>query len=94
MKEKITLGKKNCICSFSLERDGNRCKGKASCDKKCSGAGIVEMGMFSFALKVKKGKASIGKCKVEPTITLPPTGSGSGSLPTNGSETGVLLNCS
>ena len=42
--------------------------------------------MFSFALKVKKGKATIGKCKVEPIITLPPTGSGSGSLPTNGSE--------
>ena len=79
MKEKVILGKKKCICSFSLEADGTKCKGKASCDKKCSGAGTVRMGMFYFSLKAKKGKATIGKCKVEADIT----GSGSEPLHTN-----------
>merc|ERR1712183_982837 len=78
--EKVKLGKKTCTCSFSLEADGAKCSGTAKCDKKCSGTGVVEIGMYSFTLKMKKGKGAISKCKAEELITLPthpPTGSGS-----------------
>ena len=60
----------------------------------------MKMGMFFFSLKVKKGKAIIGKCKVEADITgsgseplpiIPPTGSGSGPLPTTGSGSEPVL---
>merc|ERR1711892_610837 len=71
---------KTCTCSFSLEADGAKCSGTAKCDKKCSGTGVVEVGMYSFTLKMKKGKGAISKCKAEELITLPtqpPTGSGS-----------------
>eukprot|EP00090_Calanus_glacialis_P024686 TRINITY_DN38362_c0_g1_i1.p1 TRINITY_DN38362_c0_g1~~TRINITY_DN38362_c0_g1_i1.p1 ORF type:complete len:135 (-),score=18.68 TRINITY_DN38362_c0_g1_i1:302-679(-) len=51
-----------------MQDHGNNCSGKAKCDKKCSGTGKIEIGIFSFNLKVKKRKASILKCraKVEP----------------------------
>jgi len=83
--EKVKLGKKTCTCSFSLEADGAKCSGTAKCDKKCSGSGVVEIGMYTFSLKMKKGKGAISKCKAEELITLPTqpgSGSGSGEQPT------------
>ena len=51
--EKLTLGKKKCKCSFQLEAGGSKCTGKVTCDRKCSGSGTVQLGMFSFTLKMK-----------------------------------------
>merc|ERR1711892_539974 len=79
-KEKIQLGKKKCLCDFSLDV-AEKCKGTAKCDKKCSGSGEVEIGGCSFTLVVKKGKGKISKCSCETAPTLPPTGSGSGETP-------------
>merc|ERR1712106_371014 len=79
-KEKIQLGKKKCLCDFSLDI-GEKCQGTAKCDKKCSGSGEVEIGGCSFTLVVKKGKGKISKCSCETAPTLPPTGSGSGETP-------------
>merc|ERR1712128_268179 len=82
--EKVKLGKRTCTCSFSLEADGAKFSGKATCDKKCSGTGVVEIGMYTFSLKMKKGKGAISKCKAEELITLPTqpgSGSGSGEQP-------------
>merc|ERR1712128_380504 len=85
-KEKIQLGKKKCLCDFSLDV-AEKCKGTAKCDKKCSGSGEVEIGGCSFTLVVKKGKCKISKCSCETAPTLPPTetttntGSGSGETP-------------
>merc|ERR1712123_115582 len=79
-KEKIQLGKKKCLCDFSLDV-AEKCKGTAKCDKKCSGSGEVEIGGCSFTLVVKKGKDKISKCSCETAPTLPPTGSGSGETP-------------
>merc|ERR1712183_542252 len=88
--EKVKLGKRTCTCSFSLEADGAKCSGKATCDKKCSGSGVVEIGMYTFSLKMKKGKGAISKCKAEELITLPTqpgSGSGSGEQPGTGEVT-------
>jgi len=66
------------------------CKGTAKCDKKCSGAGKVEVGGCSFVLQVKKGAGKISKCAcdaAQPTIG-PVTGSGSGPEPPTGSGSG------
>merc|ERR1712128_185977 len=85
-KEKIQLGKKKCLCDFSLDV-AEKCKGTAKCDKKCSGSGEVEIGGCSFTLVVKKGKGKISKCSCKTAPTLPPTetttatGSGSGETP-------------
>merc|ERR1711892_1613555 len=79
-KEKIQLGKKKCLCDFSLDV-AEKCKGTAKCDKKCSGSGGVEIGGCSFTLVVKKGKGKISKCSCETGPTLPPTGSGSEEPP-------------
>merc|ERR1711892_1191693 len=81
-KEKIQLGKKKCLCDFSLDV-AEKCKGTAKCDKKCSGSGEVEIGGCSFTLVVKKGKGKISKCscKTAPTETTTATGSGSGETP-------------
>merc|ERR1712123_29843 len=79
-KEKIQLGKKKCLCDFSLDM-GEKCKGTAKCDKKCSGSGDVELGGCSFTLAVKKGKGKISKCSCEAASTEPTTGSGSGVTP-------------
>merc|ERR1712128_348596 len=83
-KEKIQLGKKKCLCDFSLDV-AEKCKGTAKCDKKCSGSGEVEIGGCSFTLVVKKGKGKISKCSCGTAPTLPPTetttGSGSGETP-------------
>merc|ERR1712106_582396 len=79
-KEKIQLGKKKCLCDFSLDI-GEKCKGTAKCDKKCSGSGDVELGGCSFTLAVKKGKGKISKCSCEAASTEPTTGSGSGETP-------------
>merc|ERR1712128_384447 len=85
-KEKIQLGKKKCLCDFSLDV-AEKCKGTAKCDKKCSGSGEVEIGGCSFTLVVKKGKGKISKCSCETAPTLPPTetttntGSGTGETP-------------
>merc|ERR1712128_362963 len=88
-KEKIQLGKKKCLCDFSLDV-AEKCKGTAKCDKKCSGSGEVEIGGCSFTLVVKKGKGKISKCSCKTATTAPPTtgetpvpmtGSGSGETP-------------
>merc|ERR1712123_526130 len=79
-KEKIQLGKKKCLCDFSLNI-GEKCKGTAKCDKECSGSGDVELGGCSFTLAVKKGKGKISKCSCEAASTEPTTGSGSGETP-------------
>jgi len=98
-KETVVLGGKECVCSFYLEADGTKCRGKARCDKKCSGTGKVEIGRFTFALKVKRGKAAIAKCKAKamPTITgpgpatiAPPVGSGSGPEPVEPTGSGTV----
>merc|ERR1712106_1193897 len=88
-KEKIQLGKKKCLCDFSLDI-GEKCKGTAKCDKKCSGSGDVELGGCSFTLAVKKGKGKISKCSCEAASTEPTTGSGSGetAVPITGSGSG------
>merc|ERR1712123_49378 len=90
-KEKIQLGKKKCLCDFSLDV-AEKCKGTAKCDKKCSGSGEVEVGGCSFTLVVKKGKGKISKCSCETAPTLPPTGSGSGEppMPITGSGSGPV----
>merc|ERR1712106_335924 len=89
-KEKIQLGKKKCLCDFSLDI-GEKCKGTAKCDKKCSGSGDVELGGCSFTLAVKKGKGKISKCSCEAASTEPTTGSGSGGppMPITGSGSGA-----
>merc|ERR1711892_448088 len=79
-KEKIQLGKKKCLCDFSLDI-GEKCQGTAKCDKKCSGSGDVELGGCSFTLAVKRGKGKISKCSCETASTEPTTGSGSGETP-------------
>merc|ERR1712106_865947 len=79
-KEKIQLGKKKCLCDFSLDM-GEKCKGTAKCDKKCSGSGDVELGGCSFTLAVKRGKGKISKCSCKTVSTEPTTGSGSGETP-------------
>merc|ERR1711915_779476 len=87
--QKVTLGKRKCTCDFRLDMK-ETCKGTAKCDKKCSGAGKVEVGGCSFALQVKKGNGKISKCKcqaAQPTIG-PITGSGSGPAPPTGSGSG------
>merc|ERR1711915_383053 len=87
--QKVTLGKRKCTCDFRLDMK-ETCKGTAKCDKKCSGAGKVEVGGCSFALQVKKGNGKISKCKcqaAQPTIG-PITGSGSGPQPPTGSGSG------
>merc|ERR1712123_109502 len=78
-KEKVQLGRKKCVCDLCLDM-GEKCKGTAKCDKKCSGSGEVEFGGCTFTLTVKKGKGKISKCScVIPTE--PTTGSGSGETP-------------
>merc|ERR1711915_123805 len=87
--QKVTLGKRKCTCDFRLDMK-ETCKGTAKCDKKCSGAGKVEVGGCSFALQVKKGNGKISKCTcqaAQPTIG-PITGSGSGPAPPTGSGSG------
>jgi len=87
--QKVTLGKRKCTCDFRLDMK-ETCKGTAKCDKKCSGAGKVEVGGCSFALQVKKGNGKISKCTcqaAQPTIG-PITGSGSGPQPPTGSGSG------
>merc|ERR1711892_577184 len=89
-KEKVQLGRKKCVCDLCLDM-GEKCKGTAKCDKKCSGSGEVEFGGCTFTLTVKKGKGKISKCScVIPTE--PTTGSGSGSgetpVPITGSGSG------
>merc|ERR1712198_831642 len=85
--QKVTLGKRKCTCDFRLDMK-EACKGTAKCDKKCSGAGKVEVGGCSFVLQVKKGAGKISKCAcdvAQPTIG-PVTGSGSGPQPPAGGE--------
>merc|ERR1712142_588695 len=87
--QKVTLGKRKCTCDFRLDMK-EACKGTAKCDKKCSGAGKVEVGGCSFVLQVKKGAGKISKCAcdaAQPTIG-PVTGSGSGPAPPTGSGSG------
>merc|ERR1712106_935353 len=82
-KEKIQLGKKKCLCDFSLDV-AEKCKGTAKCDKKCSGSGEVEIGGCSFTLVVKKGKGKISKCSCKTATTAAPT-TGETPVPITGS---------
>merc|ERR1712106_872146 len=90
-KEKIQLGKKKCLCDFSLDV-AEKCKGTAECDKKCSGSGEVEIGGCSFTLVVEKGKGKISKCSCETPVPVPITGSGSEEppMPITGSGSGPV----
>merc|ERR1711942_215516 len=90
-KQKVKLGKKNCMCDFDLKMN-TKCSGKATCDKKCSGQGTVEIKGCSFTLKMKKGKGSISNCAcaAPPTEAPTPTGTGSGSGPMPGSGSGPM----
>merc|ERR1712106_465539 len=83
-KEKIQLGKKKCLCDFSLDV-AEKCKGTAKCDKKCSGSGEVEIGGCSFTLVVKKGKCKISKCSGETPVPMAGSGSGETPVPITGS---------
>merc|ERR1712106_1311044 len=100
-KEKVQLGRKKCVCDLCLDM-GEKCKGTAKCDKKCSGSGEVEFGGCTFTLTVKKGKGKISKCScvipTEPTTgsgsggpPMPITGSGSGAPPAGGE--GMQCSC-
>merc|ERR1719320_1113993 len=91
-KQKVKLGKKNCMCDFDLKMN-TKCSGKATCDKKCSGTGTVEIKGCSFTLKMKKGKGSISNCAcaASPTEAPAPTGTGSGSG--NGGEGSGASRC-
>merc|ERR1719477_398318 len=91
-KQKVTLGKKKCMCDFDLKMN-TKCSGKATCDKKCSGQGTVEIKGCSFTLKMKKGKGSISNCAcaASPTEAPAPTGTGSGSG--NGGEGSEASRC-
>merc|ERR1719513_459504 len=91
-KQKVKLGKKNCMCDFDLKMN-TKCSGKATCDKKCSGQGTVEIKGCSFTLKMKKGKGSISNCAcaASPTEAPAPTGTGSGSG--NGGEGSGASRC-
>merc|ERR1719317_285170 len=94
-KQKVKLGKKNCMCDFDLKMN-TKCSGKATCDKKCSGQGTVEIKGCSFTLKMKKGKGSISNCAcaASPTEAPAPSGTGSGSgetpVPMTGSGSGPM----
>ena len=65
-KEKVKIGKKTCLCTFSLIADGTKLspKSKAKCDKKCSGVAkkvSIEgaRGVFTFDMMVKRGKVTL-----------------------------------
>ena len=68
--EKITVGKKLCTCDVTFVVSGNSVDLEASsagCDKKCKGQmGWWQLGgsrttpnVYTFGMKVKKGKADI-----------------------------------
>eukprot|EP00091_Calanus_sinicus_P008110 TRINITY_DN19715_c0_g1_i1.p1 TRINITY_DN19715_c0_g1~~TRINITY_DN19715_c0_g1_i1.p1 ORF type:complete len:144 (-),score=14.78 TRINITY_DN19715_c0_g1_i1:76-507(-) len=60
----ISLGRKTCICSFSLAVDGITCSATATCDSKCSGTDRIFLSRYSFDLKVWRGNAAIHNCKI------------------------------
>jgi len=69
--EKVRVGRLTCTCTFSLVADGTKLspKSKAKCDKKCNGAATKvslegESGVFTFDMKVKKGKVALSKGSV------------------------------
>merc|ERR1712106_59876 len=69
--EKVGVGRLTCTCTFSLVADGTKLspKSKAKCDKKCNGAATKvslegESGVFTFDMKVKKGKVALSKGSV------------------------------
>merc|ERR1711892_273609 len=73
-KEKVQLGRKKCVCDLCLDM-GEKCKGTAKCDKKCSGSGEVEFGGCTFTLTEPTTGSGSGETPV------PITGSGSGETP-------------
>merc|ERR1712123_406140 len=86
-KEKIQLGKKKCLCDFSLDI-GEKCKGTAKCDKKCScEAASTEptTGSGSGETPVPITGSGSGE------TPMPITGSGSGAPPTGGE--GMQCSC-
>ena len=62
----VKIGKKTCKCSWKLNVGTAGCGAKGSsgkCDKKCSGAGSIEVEEFSLNVEVKKGKVKIKSCE-------------------------------
>jgi len=80
-KKKIKVGKKMCSCSFNLIVEDSKLSpnSKASCDKKCNGMakGITlegPSGIFTFGMKVSKGRVQlIGATVTTPTTEAPTT---------------------
>ena len=75
-KQKIRVGRLTCTCSFSLIAAGTRLspKSKAGCDKKCSGVAKRvsfkgDSGVFTFDMKVAKGKVTLSKGSVKVATT-------------------------
>eukprot|EP00091_Calanus_sinicus_P022836 TRINITY_DN745_c0_g1_i8.p1 TRINITY_DN745_c0_g1~~TRINITY_DN745_c0_g1_i8.p1 ORF type:complete len:365 (+),score=98.23 TRINITY_DN745_c0_g1_i8:113-1096(+) len=72
----MKVGRLTCTCSFSLIAAGTRLspKSKAGCDKKCSGVAKRvslegDSGVFTFDMKVVKGRVSLSKGSVEVATT-------------------------
>merc|ERR1719186_486359 len=75
-KKKIKVGKKLCMCNFNLIAAGTKLspKSKVSCDKKCSGVAKRvslegDTGVFTFDMKVVKGKVVLSKGSVKLATT-------------------------
>ena len=74
-KQKIKVGKKTCTCSFTFTVISDKIQpkqSKASCDRKCSGKSEpltirhpASGNIYSFVLKVKRGKGKLIDPKVE-----------------------------
>merc|ERR1712243_145105 len=96
----IPFGKKKCKCEVDCKRAKGSCaKSKITCDKKCSGTAkaVPIDGCGVVDAKAAKGKVKISKCTCggeEPTGTgsgsgpTEPTGSGSGPTEPTGSGSG------
>jgi len=79
-KRKIKVGKKMCSCNFNLIVEGSKLspESKASCDKKCNGMakGITlegPSGIFTFGMKVAKGRVQLIGATVTTSTTEAPT---------------------
>merc|ERR1711892_415720 len=98
-KEKVQLGRKKCVCDLCLDM-GEKCKGTAKCDKKCSGSGETPVpitGSGSGETPVPITGSGSGEQPVPITGSgsggppMPITGSGSGAPPAGGE--GMQCSC-
>ena len=74
---KVKVGRKTCLCSFSLDPDGSVKASYGSCDKKCSGSasGVELVGegiLYTFTFAVKKGKVAFKSIEVEASTSATP----------------------